>query len=114
MSKGQRIKMYRELAHLSQVELADRIGVSKQTLYKYENDIITNIPSDKIEAIAKATNTIPEKIMGWSRSDSNFSISSIEKEIVVKYRAADPTTQGIVRTILKVEDKEEEKGISVS
>lgn len=32
---------------MSQVEFADKINVSKQTLYKYENDIITNIPSDK-------------------------------------------------------------------
>ena len=50
---------------LSQVELADKIGVSKQTLYKYENDIITNIPSDKIEAIAKVTGATPAEIMGW-------------------------------------------------
>ena len=32
---------------MSQVEFADKINVSKQTLYKYEDDIITNIPSDK-------------------------------------------------------------------
>nr|WP_242843822.1 MULTISPECIES: helix-turn-helix transcriptional regulator [Clostridia] len=36
-----------------QTELAEKIGVSKQTLYKYENNIVTNIPSYKIELIAK-------------------------------------------------------------
>ena len=70
MTKGRRIKDLRELVGLSQVELAARINVSKQTLYKYENDIITNIPSDKIEAIAKVTNSSPEYIMGWD--DSNI------------------------------------------
>lgn len=65
MTKGSRIKALRESAGLSQVALAQMIGVSKQTLYKYENDIITNIPSDKIEEIAKAVGVDPSYIMGW-------------------------------------------------
>ncbi len=65
MTKGSRIKILRESVGLSQVALAQKIGVSKQTLYKYENDIITNIPSDKIEEIAKATGVDPSYIMGW-------------------------------------------------
>lgn len=62
---GKRIKFLRLKAGLSQTELAEKIGVSKQTLYKYENGIITNIPSDKIEAIASATGYSPSYIMGW-------------------------------------------------
>lgn len=62
---GLRIRILREKAGLTQTELAEKIGVSKQTLYKYENDIITNIPSDKIEAIATVTGFSPEYIMGW-------------------------------------------------
>ena len=53
MTRGQRIKFRREQLNISQTDLAKRINVSKQTLYKYENDIITNIPSDKIEELAK-------------------------------------------------------------
>ena len=70
MSKGSRIKQLREQSGLSQVELADRIGVSKQTLYKYENDIITNIPSDKIESIANTLRTTPSYLMGWDDNKS--------------------------------------------
>ena len=65
MTKGERIKHLREKKGMSQVSLADKINVSKQTLYKYENDIITNIPSDKVEAIAEATGSTPSYIMGW-------------------------------------------------
>lgn len=68
MTKGNRIKALREKIGKSQVAFADLIGVSKQTLYKYENDIITNIPSDKIEAIAKETHSTPGFIMGWEDS----------------------------------------------
>ena len=63
-TKGSRIKEAREKIGMSQTDMADRIGVSKQTLYKYENDIITNIPSDKIEEISALTGVSPAYIMG--------------------------------------------------
>jgi repressor LexA len=69
MSIGDRIKKRRELLNMPQVELAGKIQVSKQTLYKYENNIITNIPSDKLESIAKALDISPSYLMGW---DDNF------------------------------------------
>lgn len=62
---GKRIKHHREAAGFSQVEFASKIGVSKQTLYKYENDIITNIPSDKIETAAAVLGMSPAALMGW-------------------------------------------------
>ncbi|MBR3124610.1 MAG: helix-turn-helix transcriptional regulator [Mogibacterium sp.] len=66
MTIGNRIKQIREnTLRISQTELAEKIGVSKQTLYKYENDIITNIPSDKIEAIARLAGLSPSYLMGW-------------------------------------------------
>lgn len=69
MSIGDRIKKRRELLNMPQVELAGKIQVSKQTLYKYENNIITNIPSDKLESIAKVLDISPSYLMGW---DDNF------------------------------------------
>lgn len=68
MTIGQRIKALREQKGISQIELAEKIGVSKQNLYKYENGIISNIPSDKIEAAAAALETSPAYIMGWDDS----------------------------------------------
>lgn len=66
MTIGERIKSLREKLNISQVDFADKINVSKQTLYKYENNIVTNIPSDKIEAIASITHVSPSYIMGWN------------------------------------------------
>lgn len=70
MTKGERIKLLRNKLGLNQIELAEMIAVSKQTLYKYENDIITNIPSDKMELIAEALNTTPAFLMGWEEKKS--------------------------------------------
>lgn len=78
MTVGDRIKKMREKSGLSQVSFADKIDVSKQTLYKYENNIITNIPSDKIEKIAEITNVSPSYLMGWnSESVSASDITNI-------------------------------------
>lgn len=73
MTVGDRIKKQRELTGIPQVELANKIKVSKQTLYKYENNIITNIPSDKIECIGKILDVSPSYLMGWedNLSDDN-------------------------------------------
>lgn len=74
MTIGERIRQARENAGYSQVMLADRINVSKQTLYKYETGVVTNIPSDKIEAIAAATHTTPAFLMGWKEKPRRFPI----------------------------------------
>lgn len=65
MEIGDRIKKCREILDISQTELAEKAGISKQTLYKYENNIITNIPSDKIEKLASLLKTTPAYLMGW-------------------------------------------------
>lgn len=66
MDKGERIKSLRESKNITQTELAEMIGTTKQNVYKYENGIITNIPSDKIELMAERFDVSPAYIMGWS------------------------------------------------
>lgn len=74
MTKGDNIKKLREEKKITQTELANIIGTTKQNIYKYETGIITNIPSDKIEALAKALNTSPAHIMGWNEPKSQNEI----------------------------------------
>lgn len=78
MSLGDNIKKLRKSTGLTQEDIAKEIGVSKQTVQKYENGIINNIPSDKIEVIAKLLKTTPAKLMGWedSRSSRSFNLVS--------------------------------------
>ena len=79
MTVGERIKYTREKKGIPQIELANACDIKKQTLYKYENGIITNIPSDKIEAIADYLGVTPAYIMGWNRE-----IDDLDK-VVLKY-----------------------------
>ncbi|MBP5431083.1 helix-turn-helix transcriptional regulator [Ruminococcus sp.] len=71
MDKGERIKSLRESKNITQTELAEMIGTTKQNVYKYENGIITNIPSDKIELMAERFDVSPAYIMGWSTDIPN-------------------------------------------
>lgn len=67
---GERIRLAREKIGMSQVDMADKIGVSKQNLYKYERGLVTNIPSDKIELIGKLTGVSPAYLMGWDATET--------------------------------------------
>ena len=40
-----------------------------QTIHRYENGIIANIPHEKIEALARALDTTPAELMGWDVQD---------------------------------------------
>ena len=63
---GDKLKLLRRERGMTLLELAEAIGTSKQTIHRYENGIITNIPPEKIEAIANALGTTPSELMGWS------------------------------------------------
>ena len=69
MTVGERIQLLRKKTGMSQIEFATKINVSKQTLYKYENNLITNIPSDKIEAVADLCHVSPAYLMGWEEPE---------------------------------------------
>lgn len=45
---GNKIKALRGEINLSQIEVESKIGVSKQNLFKYENNIFQNIPTKYI------------------------------------------------------------------
>ncbi len=72
MTKGERIKARRRELGMTQTDLATALGTTKQNIYKYETGVITNIPSDKIEAMAKALQTTPAYIMGWNDDFSDL------------------------------------------
>ena len=101
MTIGERIKKRRTSLGISQVSLADKVSISKQSLYKYENGIITNIPSDKISQIADALGTTPSYLMGWDKEDDDATISD---RLLTRYRELDDLDQAMVRRLLKCDE----------
>lgn len=76
----QRIKNRRKELNLSYQELADRTGLSKSTLQRYETGDIANIPLSKIETLAKGLQTTPQYIMGWTENANQKSASAARLE----------------------------------
>jgi len=56
---------------LSYQDLADKTGMSKSTLQRYETGFIKNIPLSKVEALAKALRVTPEYLMGWEEKSES-------------------------------------------
>ena len=63
------LKKHRKALGLTLEELAERIGTSKQTIHRYENGTISNIPPEKVEALAIALQTTPAALMGWQEDE---------------------------------------------
>ena len=63
--KSIKLKELRKSRGLTLDELAERVGTSKQTIHRYENGVITNVPPEKVESLAAALGTTPQELMGW-------------------------------------------------
>lgn len=100
--KGSIIKKLREGADMAQEQLAQKLDVTKQTIFKYEKNIITNIPSDKIEQLADIFGVSPLVILGRKSIDED-NLCKFDQRLIDAYHAADPSTQKVIRIMLKIE-----------
>lgn len=75
MTIGARIKELREKSNFTQEELGKKLNTTKQTIFKYENNIVTNIPTSKIQLLAKIFNVTPAYLMGWE--DNIYSYENV-------------------------------------
>lgn len=96
---GDRIKIMRERRNITQQELASTINSTKQTIYKYENNIITNIPSDKLEKISAALDVSPAYLMGWEEN-----LEQANTDVLVDL-AVDLEAMNHVEKLLKLDDE---------
>ncbi len=66
MALNDRLKAARTAKGFTLDEVAAKVGVSRQTIQRYESGVISNIPSDNIEKLAAALDTTPAVLMGWA------------------------------------------------
>ena len=71
MSVGKRIALAREQKNMTLEEVAKLCETTKQTIFKYENEIVTNIPYDKIVLLSKALDVSPSYLFGWEEKKSS-------------------------------------------
>lgn len=81
MNTGERIKQARTKKHMSVDELAPKIGVSRSTLFRYENGAVSKIPTSALIKIAKELNTTPNFLLGHPETEIPDDFPQKAKEI---------------------------------
>lgn len=105
MSVGLRIKLAREQKSLTLEEVAKRCETTKQTIFKYENEIVTNIPYDKIVLLSKALDVSPSYLFGWEEkeiSPSEPELTEGEKLMLELFRQIPEDRQNEALDLLRV------------
>lgn len=88
-------------------EVAEKLGVKKPTLHRYESGVISNIPSDKIEDLAKIFDVSPSQLMGWNDDKyKDFNLDEKEREFIDLYESLDSDSKKlIIETMKKIVKK---------
>lgn len=112
MSVGLRIKLAREQRNMTLEEVAKLCETTKQTIYKYENEIVTNIPYDKIVLLSKALDVSPSYLFGWEEKKSSPSESELtegEQLMLQLFRQIPKDRQAEALELLRVALKMQQK-----
>lgn len=83
---GSKIRELRKQRKMTLEELAVAIGTSKQTIHRYENGVINNIPHEKIVSLAAALATTPSFLMGWNTESENKLFQSYKNITPIKIK----------------------------
>lgn len=79
----ERIKLRRKELGLSAERVAEELGVSPATIYRYENKDIKKFPTEILVPLAKVLHTTPSYLMGWDDDENTIpSESEIDDEIL--------------------------------
>ena len=84
MNISEHLKEKRQLLRLTLEDVAEMVGVNRQTIQKYENGMISNIPFERIELLALALHTTPAVLMGWQ--EDVFDPHALNEVLPVHYK----------------------------
>ena len=71
MTIGERIKEIRKVKGISVEHLAKELGVSKTTIYRYEDSTIEKIPVNVFDNICRVLNVTPAELMGNAETNNS-------------------------------------------
>ncbi len=66
MTTAERMKLRRKELGLKAEDIAEKIGVSRSTMFRYENGDIEKLPINHLVPIARALHTSVDFLMGWT------------------------------------------------
>lgn len=70
MNVGEKIKLRRKELKISADDLADYVGVSRSTIFRYEKGDIEKVGPEVLKKIADKLRISPAELMGWNDKTS--------------------------------------------
>ena len=81
MKINEKIRSLRKQKDMTLEDVAKRVGVSRQTIQRYESGVISNIPYDNIMLLAKVFNVHPGVLMGWDAAEEQLEDASALEQL---------------------------------
>ena len=102
---GEKVRLLRKHAGLTQERLAELVGVSFQQIQKYENGS-TKLNTDKLQQVAKALKVPASAFFGEDTYEKS-PLSEREKKLVKAFRGLDDEDMqdGLVKLLVKAGGK---------
>lgn len=85
---GERMKKRRKQLGMSADELAEKLGVSRSTIFRYEKGDIDKVPAEYAKTLADALCTSPAYLLGWEEgldTDTDFLASMMKNEALIEH-----------------------------
>lgn len=134
MNMGERIELKRKEKNMTMEELADRLGVGRSAVNKWEKGTVKTIKREVIGEMAKifecnpawllcytdddrpykTFNSPEEYELAWYRNGGGrhpIELSDLEYEIILAYRCTDSGRKNAIYDILKIEVKEKNQDV---
>ena len=92
MTIGERIKKIRKEKNISVDYLAKELGVSKTTIYRYEDSTIEKIPVNTFDKLCVMLDTSPAELMG------NNNINTVPQELPSEFLNPQDAMEFILKT----------------
>ena len=108
MEVYERIKARRKEIGLSADDVAEALGVSRATVYRYESADIEKLPTTIIEPLAKVLKCSIAYLMGWEEkpnANNDFYLSDLENDIIRKFRTLNNGERAMFLRTIGVEEK---------
>lgn len=111
MTTGERLKLRRKEIGFSAEKVADRLGVSPATIYRYEKGDIEKVPVDSLAELAKILQTTPAYLMGWESQADQAEINDLLAQIQASEEKEQSRIAEMIQDFKKLNDDGKAKAI---